>query len=111
MAAVSLAILPTTTQPVLLVLLMVGCGFGIGLGQPMSVTWIASRTSKAERSTALSARLGANRASLLFVPAVMGAVAGAGGVAVVFVIMAVVLELGAWSTHRANLGPVEQAPS
>ena len=90
MAAASLAILPTTTEPILLILLMAGCGFGIGLGQPMSVTWIASRTSKAERSTALSARLGANRASLLFVPAVMGAVAGAGGVAVVFVIMAVV---------------------
>jgi MFS family permease len=106
MAAASLALVPMTTEPVLLVVLMAACGFGIGLGQPMSVTWIASRTSKAERSTALSARLGANRASLLFVPAVMGAVAGSAGVAVVFVIMGIVLELGAWATHRAKLGPV-----
>lgn len=107
MAAASLALVPMTTEPVILMALMAACGFGIGLGQPMSVTWIASRTSKAERSTALSARLGANRASLLFVPAVMGAVAGSAGVAVVFVIMGIVLELGAWATHRAKLGPVE----
>jgi MFS family permease len=108
LAAASLALLPMTTEPAVLVLLLAACGFGIGLGQPMSVTWIAARTSKAERSTALSARLGANRASLLFVPAVMGAVAGSAGVAVVFVIMGIVLELGAWATHRARLGPVEQ---
>lgn len=107
LAAASLAILPMTTDPLILVILMAACGFGIGMGQPMSVTWIASRTSKAERSTALSARLAINRASLLFVPAVMGAVAGSAGVAVVFVIMGIVLEVGAWATHRARLGPVE----
>ena len=107
MAAAALAVLPMTTDPWLLILLMAACGFGIGLGQPMSVTWIASRTSKADRATALSVRLGANRASLLFVPAVMGAVAGSAGVAAVFVIVALVLEAGAWVTHRARIETIE----
>ena len=39
MAATALALLPLTTEPAVLILLMAACGFGIGLGQPMSVTW------------------------------------------------------------------------
>jgi len=104
-AAIALICLPLTTVPVLLVVLMGIVGLGIGFGQPMAVTFVASRATKEDRATATGVRLTANRVSLLFVPAVMGAVAGAAGVDIVFWILAVVLATGAVVATTARLVP------
>ena len=69
-------------------------GLGIGFGQPMTVTFVASRATKADRATALAVRLTANRLSLLFVPAALGIAAGAAGVDLVFWILAGILAAG-----------------
>ena len=98
-----LALIPTTAVPAFLILIMIALGLSIGLVQPMTVTWIANRASKGERGTALAVRLTGNRTSLLFVPAVMGAVAGSAGVAAVFWILAVVLGAGAAVSRTARL--------
>jgi MFS family permease len=102
-AAGALIFLPLTTAPWLLAGLMGIVGLGIGFGQPMAVTFVASRATKQDRATALAVRLSANRISLLFVPAVMGAVAGAAGVDIVFWILAGILAAGSVVAASAKL--------
>jgi MFS family permease len=102
-AAASLTLIPFTTAPVVLVVLMGVVGLGIGFGQPMAVTFVARLATDEDRATATAVRLSANRISLLFVPAVMGAVAGAAGVDMVFWILAGVLAAGSAVATTARL--------
>jgi MFS family permease len=102
-AAVAITIVPLTVTPWLLIVLMAAAGLGIGFGQPMAVTFVASRATKADRATALGVRLAANRVSLLFVPAVMGAVAGSAGVDMIFWVLAAILATGAVVATTARL--------
>jgi predicted MFS family arabinose efflux permease len=102
-AAGTLFLVTLTVSPVFLVVLMAVAGLGIGFGQPMAVTFVASRATKDDRATALAVRLAVNRVSLLFVPAVMGAVAGTAGVDMVFWILAGVMAMGAVVAVAAKL--------
>jgi hypothetical protein len=86
-------------------------GLAIGLTQPMTITWVANQAPRAERGTALAIRLTGNRISLLFVPAVMGAVAGSAGVAAVFWILAAALGFGAFATRTARLDSTGGQPA
>jgi predicted MFS family arabinose efflux permease len=108
-AAVTLFLLPLTVSPLILIGLMAIAGLGIGFGQPMAVTFVASRATKDDRATALAVRLSVNRVSLLFVPAVMGAVAGTAGVDMVFWILAGIiaarLEASAGEARAGARGP------
>ena len=101
-SAVMLGLIPTTAFPPALMVIMVCLGLSMGMLQPMTITWIASRAAKGERGTALAVRLTGNRGSLLLVPAVMGAVAGSAGVAAVFWILAGVVGLGSVIGRRAH---------
>jgi MFS family permease len=98
-----LALLPTTAFPVFLLAIIAMLGLAIGLTQPMTITWVANQAPRAERGTALAVRLTGNRASLLFVPATMGAIAGSAGVAAVFWFLALALGLGAVVSRTAGL--------
>jgi MFS family permease len=111
-SAAMLALLSATAIPVVLIVVAAILGLAIGLTQPMTITWVANQAPRAERGTALAVRLTGNRLSLLFVPAVMGAVAGSAGVAAVFWILAVALGLGAMvsRTGRLDSGPRDRAP-
>jgi len=102
-AAVSVVFRTLTTAPVALVVLIGITGLGIGFGQPMAVTFVASRATKEDRATTMGVRLTGNRVSLLFVPAVMGAVAGSAGVDIVFWILAAILATGALVATTAKL--------
>ena len=75
--------------------LMIAVGLGLGLGQPMTISWVATISPRSERATALGVRITGNRASLLVIPPVLGAVAGATGVVAIFVVLAVALLGGA----------------
>jgi MFS family permease len=87
--------LPFVRSPVALIGLMVILGLGVGLGQPMTIAWVANRSPRSERGTALGVRITGNRVALIVVPTVMGAVAGAAGIAAIFIVMAVGLAIGA----------------
>jgi MFS family permease len=87
-AGVGLLVLPFTTTVSVLAVLMIGAGMGTGLGQPMTISWVAARSPRSERATALGLRITGNRASLLVIPPVLGAIAGAAGVAAIFVVLA-----------------------
>jgi MFS family permease len=87
-AGLGLLALPFVTAEWILAILMVGAGMGTGLGQPMTISWVAARSPRSERATALGLRITGNRASLLVIPPVLGAIAGAAGVAAIFVVLA-----------------------
>jgi MFS family permease len=95
LAGGGLVLLPVASGDWFLIGLMIATGLGLGLGQPMTIAWVATRSPRQERATALALRITGNRASLLVIPPLMGAVAGATGVAMVFVILAVAMAGGA----------------
>ena len=104
-SAAMLALIPTTVSPPLLIAIVTVLGLTIGLVQPMTVTWVANMAARGERGTALAVRLTGNRGSLLFVPAVMGAVAGSAGIAAVFWILAAFLGMGSLVGRNARPQP------
>jgi MFS family permease len=94
-SAVGLGLIPFTTEPVVLTVLMILGGLALGMGQPMTIAWVANRATRGDRATALSVRLTGNRAAMLVVPAAMGVVAGAAGVSAIFWAIAALLGSGA----------------
>lgn len=94
-AGVGMGLLPITNQVEVLVVAMILAGLGLGMCQPMTIAWVAQRSPRAERATALGVRLTGNRGSLLIVPATMGAIAGAAGILAIFWILAIALLAGA----------------
>ena len=95
MAGGGLAVMPFVAQPAILVAIMVVVGLGLGLGQPMTIAWVANRSPRRERATALGVRLTGNRAALLVVPTLMGAIAGTAGLTAIFIVVAISLGAGA----------------
>jgi len=100
LAGLGLVAVPFVTIDWLLVILMIASGLGQGLGQPMTISWVATISPRSERATALGVRLAGNRASLLVIPPVLGALAGAAGVSAIFVVLAASLGAGALLAAR-----------
>lgn len=90
---------------------MVVIGFGLGLGQPITLSWVAGRAPRELRGTALGARLSANRLGQTVLPAVVGGLAGVTGLITVFISLTVMLSLSAIVVLRAAFddGPLEDA--
>jgi MFS family permease len=65
----------------LIVVLMVALGAGLGIGQPLTMAWVASVSAPGTRATALAVRLMGNRVGQVALPMVAGAVAAFAGVA------------------------------
>ena len=107
-------VLPFVSSTAVLFGLMVAIGLGLGLGQPMTMAWVANRSLRHERGLALGVRLTGNRAALLIVPTAMGALAGASGIAAIWLALAVFLGAGALVAARTpfddlTLGPRQRA--
>lgn len=94
LAAAGMASLPLLHDTRALFAAMVVVGFGLGLGQPITLAWVAGQAPREIRGTAMSVRLSGNRLGQTVVPVAVGAIAGAGGLAAVFVSPAVLLALG-----------------
>jgi MFS family permease len=100
MAGAGIVALPFVSSVPVLVGLMVVIGLGLGLGQPMTIAWVANRSLRHERGLALGVRVTGNRAALLTVPTAMGALAGANGIAAIWIALAVLLGGGALFAAR-----------
>lgn len=85
--------------------LMVIAGFGLGLGQPLSLIWIAETAPTDMRGTAVGVRLSGNRLGQVVIPAIVGGIAGSAGVSTVFVAMAVMLAGSSVLTANGNFPP------
>jgi MFS family permease len=91
MPAVALLLIPVLPQIGALYVLMAVAGFGLGLGQPMSVSWVATAAPVEFRGIALGVRLTGNRLGQVVLPAALGAVGGATSVTAIFVALGAML--------------------
>lgn len=107
--AVALTIFPliAESQPAMFVLMAI-TGFGLGLGQPLTVSWVAARAPVDLRGTAIGVRLSGNRLGQLVVPAAVGVAASAAGLSAVFWSVSVMLSAGGILVMRARFEEPEQ---
>ena len=112
--ACALAVLPLAgaRTAVLFALMAVG-GVGLGLAQPITMSWVAGRAPAGARATALGVRLTANRLGQLLLPAGVGLIAGAAGISAIFVALGVMLAGSATLVLRTAFGddaPIPRRP-
>jgi MFS family permease len=107
----------TLTQEVwALALLAVVAGFGLGFGQPLSMTIVVQLVPSYARATALAIRLTGNRVGQVAGPAAAGAVAGSGGIRPVFWMLSGTLTASAAAVLRPGIarrlgrGPEREPP-
>lgn len=110
LAGAGMLLLALAPTPWLLVVAMAMFGLGAGLGQPITIAWVADQSPRSERATAIGIRLMGNRVALLTMPLLMGLIAGSAGIAITFVAVAAVLSAGAATAAAAPLAaePTEQ---
>jgi len=95
MAALGMALVPAPMPTWLLVAVVVVMGFGLGAGQPLTMSWLAEATPPGLRGRAMSLRLTGNRLGQVVVPSAAGALALGGGAAGVLIFTATALALAA----------------
>ncbi|MEU2686854.1 MFS transporter [Streptomyces hygroscopicus] len=103
LSAAGLAVLPLVGRLPGLCLLMVVIGFGLGLGQPITLGWVAGHAPDGLKGTAMSVRLSGNRLGQTLVPMAVGALAGSAGLAAAFVSPAVLLATAGFFVFRSRL--------
>lgn len=91
MSALGLVSIPLLGPGWMLFVAMAVIGFGLGLGQPVTLAWVAAQAPREVRGTAMSIRLTGNRLGQTAIPPVVGTVAGAGGLAAAFISPALLL--------------------
>ena len=100
--ALLLCPLPWLDHIVVMALLVVVIGFGLGIGQPMSMVWVANRSPEASRGIALGIRLSVNRLGQISIPLIVGAIAGVAGISSILVSMAALLGISAAAVRGAD---------
>ncbi len=110
LAGGGIVLLPVVSSTAILFGLMVAIGLGLGLGQPMTIAWVANRSMRHERGLALGVRLTGNRTALLVVPTAMGALAGASGITAIWIALALLLGAGAFVASRTPFDDLVQRP-
>jgi MFS family permease len=91
MAALAFVTIPLTTEPLILGIQMAMLGLGLGLGQPLTLAWVAATSPPEAMGTAVAVRITGNRLAQLVAPAILGALAGPAGIAAVFLALAAML--------------------
>lgn len=100
--AVALVGVPVLGHVALLYAAMIVIGFGLGLGQPVTLAWVASQAPPDVRGTAIGLRLSGNRLGQTVLPALVGAVGGVLGIVAVFWALAVLLAASTTAVWRAS---------
>jgi MFS family permease len=93
LAAAALCAVPFTDSVPMLYVLMAFAGLGLGLGQPLTLTWVADRAPPEVRGTAIGIRLSGNRLGQTVLPPAIGGLAGVTGLAAAFVSPALLLAI------------------
>jgi len=107
-SGVSFAGLALSADLALLLVLSLVAGFGLGFGQPLSMTLIAQLVPPHARATALSVRITGNRIGQVAAPAAAGLVAGAAGSAAAFWLLAAVLAASGLVVKRSPAAPTRR---
>lgn len=93
--ALALVALPLFTDFWALVMFMALAGYGLGLGQPLTLAWVAAQAPRTARATALGLRVSGNRLGQLIAPSVVGLLSGALGLPAIFWTLSLLLGSGA----------------
>ncbi|WP_448616467.1 MFS transporter [Modestobacter sp. URMC 112] len=91
LSALSMAALGLPLPPVAMAGLVVLLGLGLGVGQPLTMAWLATSAPAGMRGRAMSLRLTGNRLGQVVIPSAVGAVAAGVGAAGVLWTTAVAL--------------------
>ena len=75
----------------LLFVVMAVLGLGLGIGQPLTMSWLSAQAPAGQRGRALALRLAGNRVGQVVLPSAIGVVAAGLGAGGVFLASAVVL--------------------
>ncbi|ROR89380.1 MFS transporter [Nocardioides aurantiacus] len=99
-AAVGMALLPAPLPTWSLFVVVAVMGFGLGVGQPMTMSWLADATPPGLRGRAMSLRLTGNRLGQVVVPTAAGAFAASAGAGAVLWATAAALGAVALAARR-----------
>lgn len=99
-AAIPIILLPFLPLPLLLGVLTFTFGFFFGVGQPLTMSWVASLAYESNRGASLAVRLAGNRIGQVALPLGAGAVAGVAGTSAIFVFMGALLLSSTVATVR-----------
>jgi MFS family permease len=110
-AALSTAMVPFPMPIALLVVVVAVMGFALGVGQPITMAWLAESSPPGMRGRSMSLRLVGNRAGQLLIPSAVGLVAAGLGSAGVLWCSAAALASVAFAARRINQNPAEIQPS
>lgn len=103
-AAVAMLLTPVPMPAWLLAVLLLAVGFGLGVGQPLTMSWLAESAPPGMRGRAMSLRLFGNRTGQLVIPGAAGLVAAGLGAAGVLLVTALTL---CWAGFTARRLPVD----
>ncbi|MFW0773930.1 MFS transporter [Paenarthrobacter nitroguajacolicus] len=88
-STVSLGVAAIPMPEWLLFVVMAFLGLGLGIGQPLTMSWLSAQAPEGQRGRALALRLAGNRVGQVVLPSVIGVVAVGLGAAGVFLASAV----------------------
>lgn len=88
-STVSLAVAAVPMSEWLLFVVMAFLGLGLGIGQPLTMSWLSAQAPEGQRGRALALRLAGNRVGQVVLPSAIGVVAVGLGAAGVFLASAV----------------------
>ncbi|CAN5356290.1 MFS transporter [soil metagenome] len=103
LGAACLVLLPLFGHPVALLVDMALLGLVLGVGQPLTMAWVARSAPVRLRSTALAIRLTANRLGQFVIPLGAGLIAGVAGTAAMFFSLGGLLGLTAVFVLRSSI--------
>jgi MFS family permease len=107
-AALAVVALPFVPLPVAFAAMAVA-GMTLGIGQPMTMSWVAARASEAARGTAMSLRLLGNRVGQVVIPLFAGSLAAVTGTSGVLAAAGLTVAVSAVVVARRG-EPSESAP-
>lgn len=99
-AAVGLGISPVPMPVWLLGVVLAAVGFGLGAGQPLTMSWLAEATPAGQRGRAMSLRLTGNRVGQVLVPTAAGLLSAGAGATGVLALTAAGLAAAAVAARR-----------
>ncbi|MGI5328554.1 MFS transporter [Actinomadura nitritigenes] len=107
-AGAAIALMPVDLPLWTLVALLVLAGLGLGVGQPLTMSWLAEAAPPGLRGRAMSLRLVGNRTGQIVLPSAAGLLAA--GLGAAGVLYATGLTLG-WAAFSARNLPIDSASS
>ena len=103
-SAIALLLMPFTASVPLFAVLMIAAGAGLGIGQPLSMSWVASLANPGTQASALAVRLMGNRLGQVALPVAAGAMVAFSGASGVLAFTGLIMVLSLAGLFGGGLG-------